>query len=281
MRRFLKNRPLVIAIGAVLILLIVALATSGDRTLTIVESAFGGAIQPVRSFASRASLAIVGFAKNIFNTTDADIENQQLKVYVSQLEQTVNELDAIKAENERLKALLNFTEATPELNYTTGVVIGRSQGIWFDTFTLNIGKAKGVEKNMPIVNSSGLIGRITSVGATYSKAVCIIDSSMSVSVTIERTRDTGMVRGTLTPGNDVDTLELYYLPADADLLPGDKVITSGIGGIYPKGILVGEVREVSRSSSSERNATVTPAVDFRHIEEVMVIGGMEALEGLE
>ncbi|MEL7602165.1 MAG: rod shape-determining protein MreC [Bacillota bacterium] len=278
MRNLLNNRPLVIALVAVMLLALLALLTSGDRTLTFFESAAGTVLQPVQSFASRASDSIITFVESIFNTTDADLENQQLKVYVSQLEQSLNEMESLRQENERLKSLLSFAESTPDLTYVTGTVIGRSQGIWFDTFTINVGRSQGVEKNMPVVNADGLVGRVSEVGATWSKVIALVDSSTNVSVMVERTRDNGMVRGLLQAGTVTDSLELYYLPSDSDLTPGDKIVTSGIGGMYPKGLVVGEVSEVSRSGESDSNAIVTPAVDFRHIEEVMVVVGVPAQE---
>lgn len=278
MRNFFKNKPLVIALAAVLLLLILAMVSAGDRTATFFESAAGGILQPLQSFASNASDAIINFVENVFNTTDADQENRQLKIYISQLEEQLNDYETVSAENQRLKDLLAFAESTPDIEYVTGRVIAQSQGIWFDTFTINLGRNHGVEKNMPVVNAQGLVGRVTQVGATYSKVVTIIDASMSVSVMIERTRDSGMIRGKLEAANPVDILELYYLPAESDLVPGDKVVTSGIGGIYPKGIVVGSVLEVSRSDEGSSNATVTPAVDFRRIEEIMVAINMPTAE---
>ncbi len=279
MRNLLKNRPLFIALVAVVLLALLALLSSGDRTLTFFESATGSVLQPVQSFASRASDSIISFVESIFNTTDADLENQQLKVYVSQLEQGLNEMESIRAENERLKALLAFAQGTPDLKYVSGSVIGRSQGIWFDTFTINVGRSQGVDKNMPVVNANGLVGRVSEVGATWCKVVALIDSSTNVSVMVERTRDNGMIRGLLqTGGSSSDALELYYLPTESDLVPGDKIVTSGIGGMYPKGLVVGKVSEVSRSTQSDSNAVVKPSVDFRHIEEVMVVVGMPTQE---
>ncbi|MDL2217140.1 rod shape-determining protein MreC [Christensenellaceae bacterium OttesenSCG-928-M15] len=278
MRHFFKNKPLLIAVIAVVLLLILALISAGDRTATFFESAVGGVLQPVQSFASRASDAIIDFVENVFNTTDADQENRQLKSYISQLEERVSKMETIEEENRRLKDLLAFAEGSADIEYVSGSVIAHSQGIWFDTFTINLGRNNGVEKDMPVTNAQGLVGRITQVGSTYSKVVSIIDSSMSVSVMIERTRDSGMVRGKLEPGSANDILELYYLPADSDLLPGDKVVTSGVGGIYPKGVLVGTVLEVNRPGESDFNATVSPAVDFRRIEEVLVAVNMPAEE---
>jgi len=276
MRDFMKNKPLLIAVVAVVLLLILALASSGDRTLTWVESTIGGIFKPVQTFSSQASGSIINFFQRMFNTTDADKENQQLKVYIAQLEENVSELETLRSENERLKGLLNFTEAAPDLTYVSGLVIGRSQGIWFDTFTINVGRNQGVEKNMPVVNAEGLVGRVTEVGLGWSKVTAVIDGTMNVSVMVERTRDNCMVRGTLkNGGEDSNYLELYYLASDADLQPGDRIVTAGTAGIYPKGILIGEVVEVSRSGeNASYNALIAPAADFKHIEEIMVIAGM-------
>ncbi len=278
MRNLLKNKPLLIALSAVLLLALLAVLTTKERKLTFIESAIGSVFKPVQAFASRASDSIINFVEALLNTTDADLENQQLKIHVASLEQSLSEMEALRKENERLKQMLAFAQNTPDLSYATGAVIGRSPGIWFDTFTISVGKLQGVERNMPVISSGGLLGRVSEVGATWSKVIAVIDSSMSVSVIVDRTRDSGMVRGTLKAGSGADTLELYYLPSDSDLLPGDKIVTSGIGGLYPKGLNVGEVLTVSRAGESEYNATVRPSVDFKHVEEVMVVVGMPVPE---
>ena len=127
---------------------------------------------------------------------------------------------------------------------------------------------------MPVVNAYGLVGKVTDVGATWCKVTSIIDGSMNVSVMVERTRDNGIVKGSLAVGSDGYNLELSYLPSGSDLVPGDKIVTSGLGGgSYPKAISVGIVTEVIRRTddSEMRNAIVEPSVDFLHLEEVMVL----------
>ena len=150
----------------------------------------------------------------------------------------------------------------------------RSTGVWFRSFTINAGRNRGIDVDMPVINANGLVGIVSEVGATWSKVTAIIDSDMSIPIMVERTRDGCMLRGVLDTASAVQKMELYYLPSDrTDLIPGDVVLTSGIGGVYPKGIRVGAVSEVMTSSGSGVNAIVTPAVDFLHLEEVMVITG--------
>lgn len=272
MRKLFKNKKFLLLVGVIVVLIVLAAITAGSRSLNVFESITGTVIQPVQTFAIKASDSIINFFQRIFKTTDTDKENEQLQMKLAQLEQIEAQLEIQQEENDRLKALLNYAEENASYQYVTARVIGMSQGVWFDVFTINAGRNQGVKKNMPVVNASGLIGRVTEVGATWSKVTTIIDSTSDVSIMVERTRDNGMVRGLLSSDNS-EELELYFLPAESDIVPGDIVVTNGIGGIFPKGIVVGTVIEVARETegSDTRNALVSPAVDFLHIEEVMVM----------
>ena len=272
MRGILKNKPLIIMLIAILLLGILAFVTSADRSVSWIESTLGSVIQPVQSFAAKASNGIISFVQKLFKTSDADKELEQLQVRMAQLEQAADENAKLKAENERLKKLLNYVETLENYEYVTAVVTGNSQGVWFETFTINAGRNKGIEKDMPVVCAEGLIGRVIEVGANWSKVTAIIDPSSEVSVMVERTRDIGVVRGSFSATSD-NQLELYFLPSGFDLVPGDKIVTSGMSSIFPKTITVGTVSEVTRRSAegSQSNAIIEPAVDFGHLEEVLVL----------
>jgi rod shape-determining protein MreC len=126
---------------------------------------------------------------------------------------------------------------------------------------------------MPVVNGDGLVGRVVAVGAGFCRVITIVDSSSGVAAFVERTRDNGMLSGTISTGDETDALlTMGYLPLDADLIPGDTVMTSGLSGVFPKGIVIGDIVEVSQSSDGMKNeAAIMPRVDFDHLEEVMVI----------
>ena len=272
MRGILKNKPLIIMLIAILLLGILAFVTSADRSVSWIESTLGSVIQPVQSFAAKASNGIISFVQKVFKTSDADKELEQLQVRMAQLEQAADENAKLKAENERLKKLLNYVETLENYEYVTAVVTGNSQGVWFETFTINAGRNKGIEKDMPVVCAEGLVGRVIEVGANWSKVTAIIDPSSEVSVMVERTRDIGVVRGSFSATSD-NQLELYFLPSGFDLVPGDRIVTSGMSSIFPKTITVGTVSEVTRRSAegSQSNAIIEPAVDFGHLEEVLVL----------
>lgn len=272
MKKLFQNKPILITVIAVVLLLVTAFFSASSRTIPWLENAVGTVFRPVQTFAFKASNAISGFFGNLFDTTDADLENARLRQELAMHEQEKIDLDELRRENERLRKLLDYAGTFSDIEYKAAKVIGSSNGVWFDMLTVNVGRNQGVEPDMPVMCGTGLVGKVTDVGANWCKVTTIIDSSVCIAVTVERTRDNCMVRGVFSTSSS-NSLELYYLPTDlTDLVPGDVIMTSGIGGIYPKGIRVGAVEEVMLDSdASGVNAIVTPSVDFRHLEEVLVI----------
>ena len=152
MRKFLKSRAGLITIIVTVVLVILAAVTLGTRQVSWVESTVGTVFGAVQSFSVRASNDIIGFFERVFRTTEADVENEQLRVRLAQLEQVQVELEEAKQENARLRELLNFAESTPEYEYVTANVIGMGQGVWFDVFTINAGRNQGVEEDLSLIH---------------------------------------------------------------------------------------------------------------------------------
>ena len=273
MHDFFRSKGFLIILIIVAVLSIFIAATYRDRAkVSFIEDTVNSVVKPVQSFSVKASNSIIHFFERVFSSTDLDKENEQLRVKLAQYEIIESELETLREENSRLKDLLNYTDITDNYSYITSTVIGKSQGIWFSEFTVNAGRKDGVEENMAVVNSQGLVGRVNSVSANTCKVTAIIDSTSDISAMVERTRDYGFARGILNT-DEKETLELYYLPSGYDLVPGDTIVTSGIGGTFPTGIAIGTVTEVSRSNddAEERNAIIEPAVDFLRLEEVMIV----------
>lgn len=273
MHDFFRSKGFLIILIIIAVLSIFIAATYRDRAkVSFIEDTVNSVVKPVQSFSVKASNSIIHFFERVFSSTDLDKENEQLRVKLAQYEIIESELETLREENSRLKDLLNYTDITDNYSYITSTVIGKSQGIWFSEFTVNAGRKDGVEENMAVVNSQGLVGRVNSVSANTCKVTAIIDSTSDISAMVERTRDYGFARGILNT-DEKETLELYYLPSGYDLVPGDTIVTSGIGGTFPKGITIGTVTEVSRSNddAEERNAIIEPAVDFLRLEEVMIV----------
>ena len=157
------------------------------------------------------------------------------------------------------------------MNPVLARVIASETGNYFSTFTINKGKNDGVDTQMAVITSEGLVGYTYEVFDTTSKVITIIDDQASLAALIESSRDQGAVKGTL--GSTGEPLcRMYYLSADSVPRPGDRVITSGVGVSFPKGLLIGYVRESTRAIEDNKHyIVVEPAADFEHIENVLVL----------
>ncbi len=186
------------------------------------------------------------------------------------------ELDALKMENsryreelfthERLKGLLQFKQSL-NIPAVAAQVIGLDPTGWFRSVIIDKGTRAGIKVDMPVVNASGVVGRVVSVSPHYAKILLLVDQNSAVDSLIQRSRDRGMVRGLRT-----EACALDYMVKTSDVREGDKVVTSGLGGVYPKGIPIGQVIHVEDAPGDLfKHITVKPAVDFSRLEEVLVI----------
>lgn len=134
---------------------------------------------------------------------------------------------------------------------------------------INIGAKDGVKVNMPVISDQGLVGHIISVTDTTAKVQTIVDTASTISCVITTSRDMMIARGTL---NEQSTLKATFIPTEATVLEGDKIETSGLGGIYPKGIHIGTIKQVVKTQNiTDRYAIIETAVDFKKLETVLVI----------
>lgn len=267
-----RNRPLMVTIIVLVILLVLLIITADGNNMSGTESVLGSIFSPMQHALYSATDSIGTFFERIFSGVDVQAENQTLLARVAELEGLLQDYNEIRRENDRLKVLLDFDTQDDALEYQSARIIGKAPGYWFNMFIINAGISQGVQVNMPVVNTDGLVGRVVHTGANWSRVIAIIDTSSGVSGIVERTRDNGVLSGQASVGDDKPLLAMSNLPLDADLMPGDTVITSGLAGVFPKGLRIGEVVEVSPSDDGMRNtALVRPWVDFGHLEEVLII----------
>lgn len=270
--RFIKEHPYLTAAVVAVILAVILAVTSLSGNTTAAETVIGEIAAPVESGAASVSTGIGEWFLGLIGQSTLQKENAELREYIAQLEGQLALNGDLTKENERLKEIVAFCEDNPNYDLITARVTAKSSSYWFDTFVISAGRNQGVKANMAVIAPQGLVGRVVEVGGNWSKVMSMVDSESSVSALIERTRDTGVVRGTSEVESSTARCSIFYLPLDNDLVPGDKVLTSGLDGIFPKGIVIGEVIEVSRDvSSTDRIAIIETAVDFSKLEEVMVL----------
>jgi rod shape-determining protein MreC len=211
------------------------------------------------------------FWRNYFYLVDVRSENRQLKEEVAFLRRENSGYRELLATHERLRRLLQFKEVI-ERPVVAAQVIGLDPSGWFKSVIIDKGENDGLRWDMPVVNASGVVGRIVSVADNYSKVLLIIDQNSAVDCLTQRSRDRGMVKGTSGP-----VCKMGYVAKSADVDVGDLVITSGLGGIFPKGLLVGNILGVKEGEGKLfREIEVMPSVDFSKLEEVLVIRTAES-----
>ena len=215
-----------------------------------------------------------GFRNSMIYFSDTNLikqENDRLKVRIDEVEKINRDLLENKQKVTELKQALNIKDNYNQFEIAGANIIAKDPGNWFEIFTLDMGSRDGVEDNAPVVTGKGLVGRVLKTELFASKVISIIDADSSVSARISKTRDLVVVKGDMEL-KEVGTCRMDYIPNDVDIVEGDFVETSGIGGIYPKGIIIGRVKSIQRSDNEfTKHAQIEPVVDFKRLEEVYLM----------
>ena len=253
-----KNTGIIgIVITAIVLILIVAFSNR-DVNTTFFENFANKLVMPVQNGLTYLKNKISGNNTFFTDVSNLKTENAELKKRNSELEQSLRELENIKSENETLKEYLNLTDKYGEYKTIPGYVINKDISNYSKTIIINIGKKDGVEKDMTVIADEGLVGYVLSVTDSTAKVRTIVDTASSISC-----------KGTLDSNSE---LKAMYISTEANVVQGDSIETSGLGGIYPKGIHVGSIKKiVTTQNITDRYAVVETAVNFDKLNSVLVI----------
>lgn len=258
-----------IIITVIILILLVVFTNNNVNQMSFIENIFNTFVMPIQNGFTYLKNKISGNDSFFADMDTLKQENEELKQKNSELEQSLRELEIIKAENETLKEYVNLKDKYADYNTIPADVINRDISNYSSTIIINVGVNDGIEEEMTVIADSGLVGHVISVTDDTAKVQTIIDTSSAVTSTISTTDDTIVVQGTL---EDKTTLRATFIPTDAVVLQGDSIETSGIGGIYPKGIHIGTIKEVVNTNNiTDRYAIVETAVDFTKLNTVLVI----------
>ena len=265
-----KGGKLGIVLTIVVLIIIVILTNTKTDGTNFLEKGITNIVMPIQNGLTYLKNKM---ANN--NTFFEDIEklkeeNENLKNTNSDLEQTLREFEIMKAENNTLKEYLQLKEKYP--NYTTvpADIIDKDISNISSTFVINVGSNDGIMINMTVIADKGLVGHIISVTENTAKVQPIIDTASTVSATVTNEKDSVIIRGYQDVSKNY--LKATYIPIDTDLIQGESVETSGLGGIYQKGIHIGSIKEIVQTkNNTDRYAIVEPAVDFSKLDTVLVI----------
>jgi len=273
MSKLYKNRSIIMVAAAAIIIIVIIAATSVDRDrISAGESIVGSIIKPAAGAVTTVVNSIRRSVSRIAEYRSLKDTNSMLNEQIILLRAQVREMEALRQENHRLREMLDFKDVHSEFDLIGCSIIGKSPDNTSSIFIINKGAENGIAKNMPVVTSSGLVGQVIDVGSGWAKVLPLNDQRSSVSVLINRTRDTGILKG------DINFELTGSIPPDAAVVEGDDVVTSGMGGIYPKGLFVGRINEIKTGAGwLLKTIRVEPAVDFNKVEEVFVLKHIEGL----
>ncbi len=248
-----------------------AILSLSPRTTQNVQSGFLGIFSPFLKSGSSLERRLTAFKEDLKKLDDLERENATLNVQYRELKAENLLLKDLQSENNRLRRALQYRERSV-FKLVPARIIARDSTTWWNTVQIDRGFNDGIKTDMPVLTEEGLVGKTTTVAGDISTVLLIADEGCKVACKVEGTRHQGILRGTRTSTQEMPEMQLTFLPKDADLKPGQKVTTSGAGGVYPWGVFIGVVKEFTAGPLAGR-ATVVPGVDLTTLEDVFVVTG--------
>lgn len=266
-----RNGLLFGALALVHLLVISAQVTTRSGLPLVAQVAFE-AFSGVQSVVAAAAGGIGGAWREYVALRQVRGANDQLRIQVGRLQVELQQQQALASRAAGLESLLQLRDATPFTTLAASIVAGASSPE-FRTLTINRGHADAVAADMAVLAPAGVVGRVIRTARGAAKIQLLVDRNAAAGVLIERSRAQGVAMGT-----GADLLRLDFVAGSADVAVGDRVLTSGIDGIYPKGLLVGAVAAVAREGGTLGAIQIRPAVDFGRLEDVLVVTSRPAPE---
>lgn len=263
-----KSGVLGIVITIIILIILVFLTNVSTEKLSYIENACNSIVMPIQNGITYIKNKINGNTTFFADMNELQEQNKSLKEEKTKLEQSLREMEIIKAENTTLKEYLGLTEKYENFKSIPAYIISKEISNYSSVFIINVGTDDGVQTGMAVIADKGLVGHVISATNSTARVQTIIDSASNVSAKINTSNESISCKGVLSSKN----LKATYIPNDAELISGDTVQTSGMGGIYPKGIHIGTVEKiVSTNNILDRYLVIKPAVDFNTVETVLVI----------
>lgn len=274
--RFLKKYKERIIVTSVAIILLVLISITGNRfNLSKGEKIVGNILTPVSKVTFNVGKSISDFIDSLLNFTNLKDENEELKAYIIELEDENRNLVNLIGKSSFLESQAEVLRNT-SFNTLKAQVTSKEPGNWFNGFVIDKGLDDGVQSGDSIIQGievedgvyqEGIIGRVSDAGDKWAKVVSIIDENSNISFRITRTQDGGVLHGSIE-----GELSGYLFDDKADVIVGDTVYTSGLGGIFEEDIYIGQVIEVLEDEDQlTKQIIVSPAIDFKKIQNVLVI----------
>ncbi|AIM15761.1 MULTISPECIES: rod shape-determining protein MreC [Neobacillus] len=273
MPQFFLNKRLIILLVSIIVLVALIGFSLRDRSkLTWPEQFVRDTTGWFQSLVSRPANYLAGFFENLQDLQNTYEENEELKTRVEKIASLEAEIQELKKDNKELRDVLDAKQTLRDFEPLPATVIGRNPDRWHEIMIINKGKTDGIEKNMAVVTATGLVGKVKSVNQFSStvQLLSAMDPKNRISAVIQGEKDVyGFVQGFDAKKK---LLMVKAIPSSEKIEKGQTVITSGMGGVFPKGLIIGKVEEVKPDQYGlNQTALIKPGADFYDIENVIVI----------
>ena len=270
MKPFKNKLAVTIVVLSVAFLGIIAFSLKSNSN--IISSGVGSVISPLQKIIYNANDKLKGSFEFLVNFSKVKQENEELAKKNAELENKLIEYNRMKDENTRLREMFDYSQAHENYNYLGCNIVGDSGGEISNGYIIAKGINDGVNKDMIVITPAGLVGKVTKSESNYSIVQTILNENIAVASMVESTRETtGILQGATDNKNKNSTI-LSNIPIDSEIKEGDIILTSGLGGMYPQEIRIGEVISVDVDSVGiMKKAIVKPYVDFNKLEELFVV----------
>ncbi|MGL5822601.1 MAG: rod shape-determining protein MreC [Sarcina sp.] len=246
-----------------------------------ISGALGAGFNPVQKVIYMAGEKVKSGIDFFASFSEVKQENDNLKQQVIELQNQLVGYNTYKTQNEQLKQELNFKDQHEQYNYVGASIIGEDGGSYYDGYVIDRGSDSGIQKDMIVIAGNELVGIVTEVYSNWAKVQTISSTNTAVAATVEQTNEvSGIVRGYQDIGTREPLAQVTNLPMNSAIKPGDTILTSGLGGIYPAGIRIGSVMSVETDNVKvSKSAIIQPFANFDQLTQVVVVVPKDASQG--
>lgn len=273
MKEFISKKGIYVAVAAVVVAIAaavsVAISGGGSGFAAMLSEPF---FKPIKSAMTSLVTSLEHTYGYMYRYDEIVAENEQLRAQIAELQQDYRETTEIMEENERLRALLGFSERHEDMKYEPVSVISWTASNFSSSFTISKGSTAGIALYDPVITENGyLVGQVTAVTSASCTVTTIVDTTTRVGASVYENGETGVISGDYELFRD-NRVKLSYVGTNGDLIIGDTVMTSGSGGVYPAGLVIGRIAGIAVGSSGlDSYAIVEPSADIDSLTHLYVV----------
>lgn len=278
MKNFFSKKGIWLLAAAVVISVGLCVLSAFSSGSAFLNNAAGVIASPFRAAGSTISNWAGGISDRFDSVEDLQEENRQLRIQLAELQESVRQGEVDRAENERLRNLLNLRQKRKDFTFEAANITEHSTSNWASTLTLSKGSVHGVAVGNCVVNDEGyLVGIVSEVGLNWCTVTTVLDTDCQIGAKIFRTGEVTVAMGDLGL-MDKNRLKLSYLEGEGKLIGGDLVLTSGLGGYYPSDLVIGSVEELKTDDNGlTKYAVLIPQVNLADLKEVFIITAFDVV----